>query len=406
MSDKRNNINKDHFEDVLKEKLKNYSPPLETASWEDMEKRLGQASKVMLYRKQIAVSLAVAASIAVLWIIFPFNKNINNIENYETTIQLSQNAEETPTNVFEKENDGIVSSSDCENQSTSFWKKETRSQKLDVGVHGNEVVLAENTPETSIEEKESVEEPTIKHYEYEKETYVLPQDSYSFKTKTSKKKTSIGLSLGAGKDYYAYNQASSFHESNAASSGPPLAKAPRNMRSVLFNYNDFEHIDYNVPLSFGLNVRKEINDRFAIESGIIYTYLSTSFSNDDPERKAKSELHYLGIPLTGVVNLYANKGWNIYFSAGGTLEKGLSQKYTQELKEGEDTTQKTKASGDIDGVQWSIHFAPGVEYKFTKDYSFYFEPRLSYHFDNDQPVSIRTEEPLNINITAGLRFSF
>jgi len=36
----------------------------------------------------------------------------------------------------------------------------------------------------------------------------------------------------------------------------------------------------------------------------------------------------------------------------------------------------------------------------------YVEPRFSYYFDNNQPVSIRTDRPVSIGIGGGLRYSF
>ena len=121
---------------------------------------------------------------------------------------------------------------------------------------------------------------------------------------------------------------------------------------------------------------------------------------------ASQQLHYLGIPVNGVAYLWNNNSkWNVYFSAGAMLEKGLwmktvcNQHFPNDMKT---TTQED----NIDGWQWSLNSSIGISYRFTNKMKLYFEPRLSYYFDNNQPMSIRTEQPISIGIGAGLQYSF
>ncbi|MDR2691614.1 MAG: porin family protein, partial [Dysgonamonadaceae bacterium] len=60
-------------------------------------------------------------------------------------------------------------------------------------------------------------------------------------------------------------------------------------------------------------------------------------------------------------------------------------------------------SEKISGLQYSISFAPGIDYRIYRNYSVYFEPAISYYFDNKQPVSARTERPVVIGLNVGLR---
>ncbi|MDR1585598.1 MAG: hypothetical protein LBS07_05435, partial [Prevotellaceae bacterium] len=60
----------------------------------------------------------------------------------------------------------------------------------------------------------------------------------------------------------------------------------------------------------------------------------------------------------------------------------------------------------IKDVQWSANFSMGTSYKIYRNLGLYIEPSLVYCFDNNQPISIRTRQPLNININIGLQYKF
>ena len=58
-----------------------------------------------------------------------------------------------------------------------------------------------------------------------------------------------------------------------------------------------------------------------------------------------------------------------------------------------------------DGLQFSTGVGVGVEFKFSPNVGLYFDPTIRYYFDCDQPRSIRTIQPVRLDIEAGLRFS-
>lgn len=168
----------------------------------------------------------------------------------------------------------------------------------------------------------------------------------------------------------------------------------------------FSHVDCAPPLSFGLTVRKNLNDRIGLESGLVYTYLYSKMNESRKvSRRATLGLHYLGIPVNLVVKLWNSSNWNVYVSGGFMLEKGLRSIYQVEAYNFDEHKSATYRSG-IDGLQWSLNLSVGVSYRFYKDWSLYLEPRYSYYFDNNQPVSYRTENMTLIGVGAGVRFEF
>jgi len=46
----------------------------------------------------------------------------------------------------------------------------------------------------------------------------------------------------------------------------------------------------------------------------------------------------------------------------------------------------------------------GAEYWFVKHVGIAFKPSVAYYFDNNQPLSIRTQQPIQFNLELGLRF--
>lgn len=148
-------------------------------------------------------------------------------------------------------------------------------------------------------------------------------------------------------------------------------------------------IKHKQPFSLGATVRKELSDRWGIESGLVYTQLNSETTATDGTYTQDQALHYIGIPVKADLSLYKNKRVNLYASAGGMVEKCVS---------GPDKP---------DPLQLSLTAAVGLQYKLSDRLSLYAEPGLSYHFDDGSPVTtIRTERPLNMNLLCGVRMTY
>ncbi|MDR2467152.1 MAG: PorT family protein [Prevotellaceae bacterium] len=152
--------------------------------------------------------------------------------------------------------------------------------------------------------------------------------------------------------------------------------------------------DFSLPLSAKLSVRKSLSRKWAVESGVNYTFLSSKYQWN--RNTVKQRMHYLGIPLNAVYYAVASPQWNIYVSAGGTVEKCLHAS----LSSSERTTQI-----DVRKLQWSVNAAIGATYKIARNVGVFMEPQIGYFFDNEQPENIRTAWPVAIGFGAGLRVS-
>ena len=167
--------------------------------------------------------------------------------------------------------------------------------------------------------------------------------------------------------------------------------------------NDFSNIDHRPPFSFGLTVRKSLGKNSGFESGLVYTYLASQYKWSGYD--VRQGLHYVGIPVNAVVYLWnSNPNWRIYFSGGFMIEKGLRGIYRQERWQESEHRITTVKSSSINGLQWSLNGALGINYRLEKGWGIYFEPRAGYSFDCDQPVSIRTDWPVYVGIHLGLNY--
>lgn len=95
----------------------------------------------------------------------------------------------------------------------------------------------------------------------------------------------------------------------------------------------------------------------------------------------------------------------MYVSGGGMIEKGIRTEFKQ-YQNWDDVEMKTSANTDVDGVQWSLNGTLGIGYLLQKNIALFFDPKLSYYFENDQPYSIRKELPVLVSLNTGLRMSF
>jgi hypothetical protein len=166
-------------------------------------------------------------------------------------------------------------------------------------------------------------------------------------------------------------------------------------------------VTHYTPISFGLSVRKPLNNRWAVETGLTYTFLYSRFRNQNPAVDASIKMHYIGVPLNmalSVLDKRQTSKWDVYLLAGGMIEKGFHLDYNATV----DWTSQTHTvhqSGSISGLQGSLHAALGVSYRIYRDIDLYIEPRVTYYLDNNQPASIRTEHPFFIGFGTGLRFN-
>jgi len=175
------------------------------------------------------------------------------------------------------------------------------------------------------------------------------------------------------------------------------------MNTSILSPADFSDRTYTAPISFGFTASKKLSKILSLETGLTYTYLLTKF--ESMNYNADLNLHYLGIPMNLSAQIWKNQKWGVYGSGGAMVEKGLRSVYVQNQHVGNQII-TTTASTKIEGLQWSLNAALGVTYNIYKDIDIYLEPKFSYYFDNNQPISIRTDREIIVGVEGGFRYNF
>ena len=431
MQDNINNNKPDAFSELIKQKLENHQLPVDLNDWSAIEKRLNKKGKRKIIPWWMWLPMGSAAVLALLFTLRSFNETPDYA--VKSSSQVVSRQTETPKQYTAQQSiaKADVSGNQVSNVPTAVLKqKQTSVQNHNSVVidlpHIHTVMM--DTSATRI--NNAVATATLRAVEKEPIAQLVVQQNDSVQNKQELKKTvldpnpdesiavvpqkkskhnnwMLAASYGSqgNVDLASNTGAVDFVSSSPNFYDRTLSAANTNYTSIMAT-NDFTKKTYNDPLSFGLTVRKQLNKTLSLESGLVYTYLLSTFENSGVQRsEAKLHLHYIGIPVNLITELWENSKWEVYLSTGFMAEKGIQSLYVQSQYFGTEAV-TTTAKTNINGIQWSINGGVGVTYKIKRQLGVYFEPKFSRYFDNNQPVSARTDHPFVFGLSAGLRIGF
>ena len=165
---------------------------------------------------------------------------------------------------------------------------------------------------------------------------------------------------------------------------------------------------HRMPITWSLAIRYKLNNHFGLESGLSYSRLTSDFemgSNGNTINEQQT-IHYLGIPMKGIYNIYSKRGWNLYGSLSVTTEipihSPLKNSYYLHgvLKATDKTTIRVP-------WQWSVGTGLGLQYNLTPNIGLFAEPSLQYYIPTGSNVeTYRTEHPFTFSLPLGIRFTW
>lgn len=162
------------------------------------------------------------------------------------------------------------------------------------------------------------------------------------------------------------------------------------------------------PIQVGVSVAYSFTDRLSIESGLTYSCLISDLSSGTPlgNYDIRQTLHYIGLPLALRYDFLKIKGFSLYASAGGQLEKCVAGKTRTDYFVDGKKVSSENGRIMVEPLQWSVNAYVGAQYSFNRLVGLYVEPGAAYYFRNGSPVNcIYSERPFNFSLRAGLRFS-
>ena len=397
----------DLFSLKVKQKLEDHRLPVDAGCWERIEAEVAGRPRPSTWRIGGWIS-AVAAVLALLLVIRLYQPDSDLVPAFDAGSQKNEQVAER-TNPEKKD----IEKQQPEKGNSFAIPPQVLGRMVayeEIRVEVEEVEL----PDKAEVAQPEVETPGVRHRGPEPEKHRAGNlIARADRPKAKDGKWQIGASMGTGGHFslgMGLDNSPQDGMVNEPQPGLPLPPGPsvdeKPDPDVNGGPETFSHVDCAPPLSFGLMVRKNLNDRIGLESGLVYTYLYSKMNEGRMAgRRATLGLHYLGIPVNLVVKLWDHPDWNVYLSGGFMVEKGLRSVYHVEAYGLHGSESATSRSG-IGGLQWSLNLSIGVAYRFYRDWSLYLEPRYSYYFDNNQPVSYRTENTTLIGVGAGVRFEF
>lgn len=167
-----------------------------------------------------------------------------------------------------------------------------------------------------------------------------------------------------------------------------------------------EKVHHYMPVTLSFSLHKKINKRLGIETGLRFTHLRSDFttiSETCTERVQK--INYVGIPLKGVMQVWKHGKLSIYTSAGIALDFPIKATSEEVIENGPSPLKKKI---DINApIQWSVNCGAGFQYNITPSVGIYAEPNIHYYFNKGNKwKTIRKEQPVDVTLPIGLRFSW
>ncbi|MDR3653972.1 MAG: hypothetical protein P4L34_13505 [Paludibacter sp.] len=420
MQDKINNKEQDLFSELIRQKLENHQLPVDAECWNEIEERLKSKKRRTIPLWFLITGGAAVATLALLFSLhiasnstdfIGKSKSANfKIENprlkHIAKQQIIQTLETVKTKNFQL---SIEKQSLRKKDNTINENMLAQIQKVSPDTTENNQIINSNTGKVNnqmgLNQATAESEDSINDKKIAK---IIPNSltEMTIKESIAKSKDKTNWLLTAAVETGGGMNLSSSNSNLMANNGyAGLTSASGSYLNDKIA-NDYSQKTYLPPFSVGFTIRKSIDKTIGIETGLVYTYLVSTFANNGVQQKdANLKLHYLGVPLNLVVKLWSNPKWEIYLSGGTMVEKGLVSIYTQNEYINNQTSTTMIKTG-IDGFQWSANAAAGAAYKIQKNWGIYFEPKFSYFFDNNQPVSARTQYPVVFGLSLGLRYQF
>ena len=416
---------KEQWIQQMQQKLAGYRQPAPEVSWDEIEKALAnnrqkaKAKMVQIWTRRIAAAVVVLVAV--------------------TTGYMAMDRHEKPSPQQKKEKIGTKESdvSHC-----GPYPVNPKSELLSVGhkpqLVSTAILQPESQPEAEVSHQEEAspvlqtEESSIQQAEessvpqrQDPPTQIVnrspkhlpldyPTDIRKPAVSGNRLMAKVYLTNGAMKETEHNIPTEIIHTYNYVIVGPdgkPLDVPTRSLSDYASGAgkNDVYH---NLPVRYGLSLRYRLNNRWSLESGLVYTRLSSDIHTALPTdlkpdvtvtSNIEQTLSYIGIPANVSYQLWGSRYANLYVTAGGMAEKMVKGRLHIE---GSEDKQETTESVSIRPLQFSVNGAIGAEFNLSRWFSIYAEPGVGYYFDNGSSLpTYYRDKPFGFNLNVGLKIN-
>ncbi|MDR1200223.1 MAG: PorT family protein [Tannerellaceae bacterium] len=169
------------------------------------------------------------------------------------------------------------------------------------------------------------------------------------------------------------------------------------------------NIKHKTPVSFGLSVSRQLNDRFSLQTGLTYSFLTSDWETQAStyNRAILQRLHFIGIPVSLTYKIADWNRFRFYASAGAQAEVNVAGRERTKSFFVDQQTSVNTLHVRMKEWQWSVNARAGVSYPLLRFVSAYAEFGAAYYFDNGSEIeTIYSDKAFNISPQIGLRLNF
>ena len=372
----------------MQQKMADYQQPAPEVSWDQLDKALAankpKAKALPMWTRWLAAAVVVGVIVVSTGLLVLrqqdedtmaiVNKQMpevvptRELTQTEETIQTVAESNAQPQRLLAR-----VSSQPATTATTTEFVETTQEGSLPVQSVQQKEKEKENTEDSSSTKDRSVASQSPVH----SATVIYPSDFHRSSSSTDGKrlmaKAYLSNSMTGGANAMSLSTAISNSENNCPDINDPKDNSnPTYNPSTPIVQEKEERVSHRQPIRFGLTLCYRLNDQWSIESGLVYSRLSSDYTyllGGVAYAHGEQKLNYLGIPLKVNHQLWNNRHFGVYVAAGGMMEKMIKGTH-QTTENGQEQT--TDVS--IRPLQFSVNGAIGMEYHLTNLMSIYAEP--------------------------------
>ena len=414
---------KEQWIQQMQQKLAGYRQPAPEVSWDEIEKALAnnrqkaKARMVQMWTRRIAAAVVVLVAVTTGYLALNQQEETITANNVETEVR------------HEKENPQPKEEKIVAKESVSH-KSKILSVSHKPQVLPTDTLPSEPQPEPEVlqqEEELSVqlaEESSAPHDE-DSRTQIAntspmplpldyPTDVRKPAVSGNRLMAKVYLTNGAMKETEHNIPTEIIHTYNYVIVGPDgkLLDVPTRSLSDYASGAGKNDVYHNLPVRYGLSLRYRLNNRWSLESGLVYTRLCSDIHTALPTdlkpdvtvtSNIEQTLSYIGIPANVSYQLWGSHYGSFYVTAGGMAEKMVKGRL--HIEESEDKLETTE-SVSIRPLQFSVNGAIGAEFNLSRWFSIYAEPGVGYYFDNGSSLpTYYRDKPFGFNLNVGLKIN-
>jgi hypothetical protein len=421
MDSYNNNIN-DPFKQFVKSKLADYKEDVPPSGWEKLESKLYAAQKRKVLRTKRLASSVLAVAAALIGVFFVF-QNMNR----ELPIKTSENLKILPIEKkkpSKAKQDGTKVEAPIEKLLADYIS--TSNVAKDIIVYDESSDKSENINDLETMNTNNEKDRDKLTEVDEKTKQQLIQDfinegnrglSVAEDSPKGKKRNRHSISLFGNSGLSSSQQTNTDPATLRSSVSDSYGKYTLS-KMVAYNVdeevNPESETNHMQPISFGLLTSFDITNKLQIETGLLYTYLSSETKNksSDFNNSEKVQFHYLGIPLNVNYTVLSVNKLNLYVTGGAMIEKDIygKIKYNDEKKLptlNSGFTNESSSKIKQKNPQFSLAGGLGVTYPLYDRAKLFGKMGGRYYIDtNNEYKTYYSDEKFGLDIQLGIKFNF